>query len=107
MDHTLLPLIDHASPAPFSRLILGTRHPGQVFSQFTTPGSQHRHPHIFYVEFPANNTGSIYEVSALRLAAVLAEGTSIKSFSRSDMANLVRNIPHHTDITRILAASKP
>ena len=107
MPDPTLPLINRENPAQFSRLCFGTRHGGQVFSQFQRPGSKHMHPHIFYVEFPVNGTGIMHEVSALRLAAVLGEGTTIKSFSRSDMAALLRYIPQTTDIIRTLIAAKP
>ena len=102
------PLLNPTDPIPFSRPHNGTRLSGLVFSQYQ---NQHRkafsHPHLFYVEFPANDPSSVHEVDARRTAAILGDGGIHRSFDRLELARTMERLPSSFDLMKLLPNLHP
>ena len=99
------PLLNPASPAPFLRNENGRRLPGRVFSQHQNQHRKIAHPFCFYVEYPEH--GPIHEVSARRLAAIIGDGGTARSFSRIDLARTLENLDAVMDLTKLLPKLTP
>jgi hypothetical protein len=99
------PLLNPDSPAPFTRRISGKPTPGKVYSQFK---DQHHkeinHPSAFYVEFPE---GIFNEISSRRLAAVIGDGATARSFHRIEIARTLERIDQKLDLEKLLPKIAP
>ena len=99
----ILILADLKSPIPFTHA--GT--PGVVVPQFTEAGSRRHHPRFFYAEFPADSTGSWYQIDASRLAAICAAGATTRAFTAHDVAALLQSVNRSFILTNLLKELVP
>jgi hypothetical protein len=94
----ILTLADLESPAPFQHH--GTS--GTVFPQFLQAGCKRHHSKWFYVEFPADNSGSFYQIDASRLVSLIGDGGTQRHFTAREVATILSRIHSNMNLSTFL-----
>lgn len=100
-----IPLLNPDRPAAFRRKSAGRFTDGRVWSQYQ---DQHHkdltHPSAFYVEFPE---GTFHEISSRRLAAIIGDGATARSFHRIEIARTLERMDQRMDLAKLLPRLAP
>lgn len=98
MPDPILPLINFTSPATFTH----DGYLGKVYPQFMEAGSKFHHSKYFYVEFPANETGSFYQVDASRLVSIIGDGGVKRHFSAMEVSAIISGLYSYLNLPNLL-----
>ena len=102
-----LPLLDSRNPASFARKEGNTHLGGTVFAQHQNQQRKIPHPFCFYVAYPDDDSGTLHEVSARKLAAIIGDGGTSRHFSKVELARTLERLDPVMNLAKLLPHLKP